>query len=440
MIAVGLPVVGRISVLNRQGIQQRSISLAGVKRWISDIDWSANDLLLVVANDEQGRHTIWTVRPDGTQQTRIHVENAEISGARWARSGRAIYYHRRVEQTSSVYRLSLADHTSGQAKPTALITGLETDGSFGVSDDGRRLVYARAPYSSRLWAVDLPASGKFNARPLTGGTWRVERPRFSPDGKRLVFTVGYEARANLYIMPSDGGTPTQLTSLDGFNGGGVWSTDGRSIAFVSTSGGRPQVWRVGAEGGLPARLSPAPVSDSFALAWSSGTQILFHQPGNRNFLALDFLTGRTRPYFGDGSDGWIFSPTFSPDGRHVAVGWSRKNWGLWLIDTSDGSGRLVTKDAMLPIGWSPDGASIYVIDGKRAAYRDLTAETGETFTQVTVRRVSLSGRIEPVVDLPFGEVGGVALSPDARRLVCVVYSTGSDVWLVEPFDTLTDDR
>ena len=280
----------------------------------------------------------------------------------------------------------------------------------------------------------MPVSVAVQARPLTGGTWRIERPRFSPDGQRILFTVGHETRANLYAIPSNGGTPTQLSLLDGFNGGGVWSKDGRSIAFVSTSGGQPQVWTMGANGESPARVSSVRVSDSFELAWLPAG-ILLHQPGNRNFLALEPVTRRVSPYFGDGSTGWIFSPTVSPDGRQVAVAWSRgQNSGLWLIDARDRSQKLLTRSAMQPIGWSPDGKSVFVVDGKRFAYRDLAVDLGETTTETKIRRVALSGRIDPVVDLPFEEVGGVAISPDTRRLVCSVYSASSDVWLLEPFD------
>lgn len=435
-IAMARPLVGQISFRTRQGAQRSVITLTDARRWISDIDWSAaTDLLLVVTNDQQGRYTIWTVRPDGTEQTRILVDTDEISTARWDRSGRAIYYHRRVAQTSSVYKLVLSDRTPAKAEPAVLMTGLETDGAFGMSEDGRRLVYARAPYSSSLWMVDLPATGEVKTRALTDGTWRAERPRFSPDGRRILFTVGHEDRANLYTVPVDGGGPAQLTFMDAFNGAGVWSDDGRSIAFVSTAGGAPQVWRIAADGGTPSRVSAAPVSDSFQLAWGPGKEILVHQPGNRTFLALDPATRRTRSLFGDGSVGWIFSPAFSPEGGRVAVGWSRTpDFGLWLFDLRDGTAHRVTKDAMLPLGWSSDGASIYVIDGKRSASRDLAVDGGETITDAVVRRVFLNGRIEPVVTLPFAEVGGTAISPDGRHLVSSVYATSSDVWLVEDFD------
>jgi hypothetical protein len=42
--------------------------------------------------------------------------------------------------------------------------------------------------------------------------------------------------------------------------------------------------------------------------------------------------------------------------------------------------------------------------------------------------------VETVLNLPFDEVGGVAMFPDARRFLVSVYSSRSDVWVVEDFD------
>lgn len=36
-------------------------------------------------------------------------------------------------------------------------------------------------------------------------------PRFSPDGKNLAFTAQYDGNTEVYVMPSDGGTPRRLT-------------------------------------------------------------------------------------------------------------------------------------------------------------------------------------------------------------------------------------
>jgi Tol biopolymer transport system component len=259
-IAVALFVARKIMFLNRVGEEQRSIALRGSKEWIWDLDWSpANDLLLFVANDEQRRPAIWTIRPDGRDQTKVFSSTSEISAARWAPPGDAVYFFRRVSQTVSLYKAFVRpDRPAAELTAAPLISGLETDGSFALSANGNRLVYARAPYHSNLWLVErgnAVGGEALRQTQLTHGTSIIERPRVSPDGRLIVFNMGYESRANLYTIPALGGTPKQLTFLNSFSVGGVWSADGRKLAFASTEGGKPRVWIVNADGSSPQPLS-----------------------------------------------------------------------------------------------------------------------------------------------------------------------------------------
>jgi hypothetical protein len=75
------------------------------------------------------------------------------------------------------------------------------------------------------------------------------------------------------------------------------------------------------------------------------------------------------------------------------------------------------------------------VNGKRAAYRGLTAAFEETITEATILRVAVEdGRTETLLSLPFDEVGSVAMFPDGRRFVATVYSSRSDVWVIDNFD------
>jgi hypothetical protein len=44
------------------------------------------------------------------------------------------------------------------------------------------------------------------------------------------------------------------------------------------------------------------------------------------------------------------------------------------------------------------------------------------------------GSPETVMTLPFDEVGSIAVFPDGRRFAVSVYSSRSDVWVVDNFD------
>ena len=76
-----------------------------------------------------------------------------------------------------------------------------------------------------------------------------------------------------------------------------------------------------------------------------------------------------------------------------------------------------------------------MIEGKNWAYRGLTAALGESITDARILLVPLDGsEVQTVAHLPFEEIGGVAMAPDGRRFLVTVYSSRSDVWMVDNFD------
>ena len=449
-IALGLFVTGEIRFLDRLGGVQRTIALHGTRGWMWDLDWSpAHGRLLVVADDEQHAPSIWAIRPDGSEQMKVFSAGTEILAARWAPSGDTIYYFTRVNQTVSLYKVFLdVEGQEAGGEPEPIIAGLETDEGFGISADGKRLVYAKAPYYSNLWLVDAGDSHRGShagQSQLTHGTAVVERPRVSPDGNTVVFNVGYESRANLYTVPAAGGTPKQLTFFNAFSVDGAWSPDGQAVAFASTEGGKARVWLVNADGTAPRPMSSGDMSESFDITWAPGARILYQETGNRNFYVIDPRNRQERLLIKDSSIGWNASAEYSPDAKEIAVSWNRQPVrGVWLIDTESSRETLVyapahrTESMPLPIGWSPDGRFIIALDGKRAAYRGVTASFEETLTDAKILRLPRTGAAaETLVQLPFDEVGSVAMFPDGRRFVVSVYSSQSDVWVVDHFDAVS---
>src|SRR5436305_9552373 len=90
---------------------------------------------------------------------------------------------------------------------------------------------------SHLWIV--PASGPAAAgRRLNPTPNHEERPRFSPDGKRLIWTSKATDPTQIWMCDfnSESGTlvgkPHQVTSISTGADGAIWSPDGKNIVFV----------------------------------------------------------------------------------------------------------------------------------------------------------------------------------------------------------------
>src|SRR5262245_47009573 len=66
---------------------------------------------------------------------------------------------------------------------------------------------------------------------------RVSSPAWSPDGKTIAFTTNLTGRNNLWLVPSSGGWPIQLTVSDDRQFDGTFSPDGKWIVYNQDFGG-----------------------------------------------------------------------------------------------------------------------------------------------------------------------------------------------------------
>src|SRR5450432_114703 len=117
-------------------------------------------------------------------------------------------------------------------------------GDAQVSPDGSRVAFVRVVvnekkegYYTSIWTV--PTAGKEEPHRLTSGE-RDSSPRWSPDGKYLVFSRmtekdGKPEPPQLFMLSMAGGDAFPLTSLPKGAGDPRWSPDGKLIAFTSTT-------------------------------------------------------------------------------------------------------------------------------------------------------------------------------------------------------------
>jgi dipeptidyl aminopeptidase/acylaminoacyl peptidase len=108
-----------------------------------------------------------------------------------------------------------------------------------ISPDGRLVVYAVTTVtdaagnktSSNLWLAD--ADGKSPPRQLTTTDKKDRHPRWSPDGRRILFESNRSGDGQLWVIDLAGGEAQQVTHVSTEASSGIWSPDGSHVAFVS---------------------------------------------------------------------------------------------------------------------------------------------------------------------------------------------------------------
>ena len=156
-------------------------------------------------------------------------------------------------------------------------------------------------------------------------TRQVGRATWSPDGKSVAFISNMSGRNNLWLVPSEGGWPVQLTVSDQRQTAPAWSPDGKWIAYQSDYDGDEQ-W------------------DIFLVSPKTGKVVNLTQ--TREIAELN--------------------PTWSPDGRYLAYEVKPKTSAAYEIDIYDMVMREVkhlTTNTPQDKGnygiiWSKDGKSI----------------------------------------------------------------------------------
>jgi len=243
------------------------------------------------------------------------------------------------------------------SQPVQLTTGPMTFSSPLPSKDGKKLFVVGALARGELARYDTKST---EFVPFLSGI-SADSVSFSKDGQWVAYVSFPEG--TLWKSKSDGSQRIQLTYPPLTPVLPSWSPDGQQIVFYGFSSSRqkPKLYTISAEGGTPREMIPENSPGEWDPTWSSdGTRIAFGGSADDPNTIVQVLDVRTNQISTlPGSKG-VFSPRWSPDGRHL-VALPLASRSLMLFDFASQKWEEIAKITCGFLNWSKGGDYVYCL-------------------------------------------------------------------------------
>ena len=184
-------------------------------------------------------------------------------------------------------------------------------------------------------------------------TRQIGRPTWSPDGKSVAFISNMSGRNNIWVVPAEGGFPTQLTVSDQRQTSATWSPDGKWIAYQSDYDGDEQwdIFLVSPKTGKVVNLTQTREIAELNPVWSPDGRYLAYEVKPKTSAAIEIdvydmimrevkhLTTNTP------QDKRNVNPIWSKDGKYIVYTQDQAKGtdsNIFIADVATGTSTLLT--------------------------------------------------------------------------------------------------
>jgi TolB protein len=244
---------------------------------------------------------------DGANASYLTDSSSIVLAPRISRNGDRVVF---TSYASGFPRIYILDTATLRTQALDMQDGTMTF-SPRFSPDGRTILFSLSTGGNTdLYTLDL---GSGSRKRLTSTPSIETAPSYSPDGKHIVFESDRSGTQQLYVMPAGGGEPQRISFGQGRYGTPVWSPRGDMIAFTKQNQGRFHIGVMRTDGSEE-RLLTASFLDEGPSWAPNGRVVMFSREsagasGQSGLYSVD-ITGRNLravPTPGPASD-----PAWSP--------------------------------------------------------------------------------------------------------------------------------
>ncbi len=259
-------------------------------------DWSPDGRSMAVTMDVAGNLEVGIIPADGGDARRVASHDAVDFSPVWTRDGAALLFVSSRHRGFDILNVNLADGVV-----TTVAGGQGDQIQPAVSPDGLSLAFVQ-PVRNRL------GTGGIWTQPLAGGEptllhyeeseYRM-RPRWTPDGRALLYGTDEGGSNDIAMIAIDGGNPTVVTPDPGGEFSPVVRPDGGRVAFMSNATGPMTLYTVPMPGGPQTSWTPVTITNRRMRVPAGRLEVLVVGPDNQPMPARLTITA---------SDGRSYAP------------------------------------------------------------------------------------------------------------------------------------
>jgi tricorn protease len=377
----------KVDIYASSDIKENVLSSGSLTAGASGIAASPDGKLVAFA----ARGEIWTVPVAGGDAVRMTTNPADESNPVWSPDSKRLAYVSDRDGSLDVY---VMDATTKKESPIATTGADERDPIF--SENGRFMAFVRTGNPDPgLYVLPVPETGApdpKNATRLATGT-QIGGLTWSPDSRWLAFSRrDRSSTVDIWVVPTFGGEPINITRYPGINGQPAWTRDGKKLVFLSSrssgdsSGNARNLYSVDLltqpDEARPSNRPPGPMADDapelLQRQRPTGPPQGAQQPmppslpglmvaPRANLVQIEFdgIEDRAKPVtnFRDS----IASYALSPDSRTVlftaAVG-GQLSWNVADLQAGSLIRIAPTTDAGTGLHWAENGGAAYFIGAR----------------------------------------------------------------------------
>ncbi len=197
---------------------------------IRALDLSPDGRRVVVNGFEDGNRDVWVHEVDRPLKRRVTFHPGADGGAIWSSSGREVTFNSTREGYYDIYTQSL----EGTGEPRLLMATPLAQRPYDWSPDGKHLLYTVQDTENGpdLWRLERKQDGSgFDSMLFLQTPFTETQPRFSPDGRFVVYQSDKSGRNEIYVRTFPDGENDWPVSANG----GVWprwSHNGEELFYV----------------------------------------------------------------------------------------------------------------------------------------------------------------------------------------------------------------